>query len=235
MCCKFKRRGESVDDEPVVCIACRQQIECWLLCYNYGENAEEGFNRILEVECRIQALLLQGDDEPLLDSYVKIIKWANLSRPVHHVQNAQLARQSNRNAVLENLRVALLPDTSSSEAFKALLRIPEVGFASATKFLMFGDPTRYPVMDSKIARWIDPSLFDWQGECLSSTEMNRNAYDSWRNLTSEVAMALNEAGSQPEYARSAGMPVPAQWRPADVERAVFAQFDRGRRRTGECT
>jgi hypothetical protein len=232
MCCKFQRRGGTAPGESVICKKCRQLLESNLANYNYGADIAVGFEEVLVVEQRIHDLLLpNADDADLLDAFIQTVTWANLNRPANHVHQAEVVRQQHPELIVDLMRRALHQGTRTHESLQILDEIPRVGFATATKILMFSDPIHYPVLDSKIARWIEyhiPSVFKWTGtplsSALSSAESNRYEYCCWCELTREVAQAMNVAGSHPTYTPVVGEPIPEIWRASDVERAVFQQM-----------
>ena len=238
MCCQFGGRGTRIPAEPVVCEACRTNVETWLQAYEYprrNRDTNPAFCSVLTVEVRIHGLLAAGltnaQDADLLSAYVDVITWANLSHPVSHRTKAQAAIVAKRQQILDGLRSAL---TQRQVAIPAALRIldglPGVDFATATKFLMFLDPTRFPVLDSKIAHWIEnlppqPRTFTWTLELLKRGKLSSAAYQKWCVFAADVAGALNLMGSRPAYPQGAGATSPATWRPTDVERAVFQSMN----------
>ncbi len=238
MCCQFGGRGTRLPTEPVVCETCRTNVETWLQAYEYprrNRGTNPAFCSVLNVEVRIHGLLVAGltnaQDGDLLDAYVDVITWANLSHPVIHSATAQAAIVASRQQILGALRTALLPQPISvSAALSILDGLPGVDFATATKFLMFHDPTCFPVLDSKIAHWIEnlpprARTFTWTPELLKRGRASSAAYQRWCSFTADVAGALNMMGSRPAYPQGAGAPSPATWRPADVERAVFQSMN----------
>ena len=89
---------------------------------------------------------------------------------------------------------------------------------------MFLDPTRFPVLDLKIAKAFAnggfPPLaglgFDPSG--IRITRSNANAYEDWARWCREIAGLVNEDPASPRR----------DLRAVDVERALFTLADAGR-------
>ena len=96
-----------------------------------------------------------------------------------------------------------------------LRQFSQISFVS--KILMFLDPTRYPVLDLKLANaFAKLSFLPLQNLTFTEggipiTERNATAYDTWACWCREIATVVNEAPVSP----CRGV------RAVDVERAIF--------------
>lgn len=110
-------------------------------------------------------------------------------------------------------------------ALKALMGIPNLGMSFASKVLMFLDPSRAVIYDSKIAEKIARlAQLDrtWGSRVVSVglgyTKSKGSAYTSWCEFCIDTAAELNAKGST--WLETNGTKRP--WRAVDVERSIFA-------------
>ena len=184
------------------------------------------------VEKRIGRLMCSRDPAAVRDGLSNVLYWGWAQRPGRQRDRVRVFRdgvQPNDPRLVGFMNfVHSMPRASRSaaEQLHALkrLKLPQFSQMSfTTKILMFLDPSRFAVLDLKIARVAKQCGFPFMHELkiytgIPITRANAACYGRWASWCQETAAKVN------------GMPgAPCRdLRAVDVERAVFSLADLGR-------
>ena len=208
--------------------------------YDFATDKEICHGSMHAVEQDIQDLLCSGDTQKIKDGLSKVLYWGWAQKP----GRGKSWGKEFRNAELENklkgfvqLVQELEKRPKSCEALPGSellrnikkLRLPKFtyGISFVSKILMFLDPERYPVLDTRIAKlntmiaeaytnsFCSP-LHDLKlnnaGNSIPITGKNPAVYDTWACWCRQIAKVVN---ASPES------PCNHHFRAVDIERALF--------------
>ena len=191
------------------------------VAYDFTEGKELDHDSMLPVEQYIGTLLRSKDLSAVKDGLSNVLYWGYAQRPgwrdfkVRDFRNTipDPKREPKLDQFAQRVRSGRL-DLVNIKKLK-LRQFSQISFVS--KILMFLDPTRYPVLDLKLANaFAKLSFLPLQNLTFTEggipiTERNATAYDTWACWCREIATVVNEAPVSP----CRGV------RAVDVERAIF--------------
>ena len=202
--------------------------------WDFREERETRHESMSSVEECVGELLRSGDPGGIRDGLSNVLYWGHARQPgrrdfkVRDFRNAipggdpRLARFAE---LAESLEEPSPPATGRSGLLAVgRLRLRQFGQISfASKVLMFLDPTRFPVLDLRIAGAFANGGFSplaglgFGPGGIRITRSNANAYDDWARWCGNVAGLVNEEPASPRR----------DLRAVDVERALFTLVDSG--------
>ena len=196
--------------------------------YDFTEEKPLHHDNMLAVEQYIGTLLRSKDVSAVKDGLSNVLYWGYAQQPGRGDFKVSDFRKTipdpEREPKLDQF--AQLMRSGRSDLFNIkkikelkLRQFSQISFVS--KILMFLDPTRYPVLDLKIAKAFAKSSFlplqnlTFTTSGIPITKRNAIAYDTWACWCREIATVVNEA----PVSRCRGV------RAVDVERALFTLAD----------
>ena len=185
------------------------------------------------VEERVGELLRSGDPGSIRDGLSNVLYWGHARQPGRRdfkVRDFRRAVSEGDPGLAKFAEFARSLEESPAPAGRSgllavrRLRLRQFGQISfASKVLMFLDPTRFPVLDLKIARAFANGGFPplaglgFGPGGIPITRRNANAYGGWARWCGSVAGLVNEEPASPRR----------DLRAVDVERALFTLADSG--------
>ena len=194
--------------------------------YDFTEEKELRHASMLPVEQYIGTLLRSKDLSAVKDGLSNVLYWGFAGYPAR-LRDRRVSDfrktipDPERDPKLDQFAQLIRsgrPDLVNIKK-RQLCQFSQISFVS--KILMFLDPTRYPVLDLKIANAFAKSSFlplqnlTFAKGGIRITERNATAYDTWAYWCREIATVVNEAPVSP----CRGV------RAVDVERALFTLAD----------
>ena len=193
--------------------------------YDFTEEKELHHDSMLAVEQYIGALLRSKDLSAVKDGLSNVLYWGYAQQPGRRDFKVSDFRKTipdpERYPKLDQFAQLIRsgrPDLVNIKK-RQLCQFSQISFVS--KILMVLDPTRYPVLDLKIANAFAKSSFlplqnlTFAKGGIRITERNATAYDTWACWCRDIATVVNEAPVSP----CRGV------RAVDVERALFTLAD----------
>ena len=193
--------------------------------YDFTEEKELHHDSMLGVEQYIGALLRSKDLSAVKDGLSNVLYWGYAQQPGRRDFKVRDFRKTipdpERDPKLDQFAQLIRsgrPDLVNIKK-RQLCQFSQISFVS--KILMVLDPTRYPVLDLKIANAFAKSSFlplqnlTFAQGGIRITERNATAYDTWACWCRDIATVVNEAPVSP----CRGV------RAVDVERALFTLAD----------
>lgn len=204
------------------------------------------FSTTQSMEHYHQTMLRSIKDEQCVLGYLSVIYWGHYSgkngkslanRALGKVKLAKkgFARKSNgrteRILGVEDIGVAevatcireatdFLDSFSYNDAVIHLTRLPQLGFAFASKVCSFLQPDHCGVIDSVIARKFDEFDFNLNGgKYVRTSKINADKYMDYCGFLSKEAKILNDLGPDFMWRDLDGSL--CSWRAVDVERAIY--------------
>ena len=201
--------------------------------WDFRRATETRHESMSAVEERVGELLRSGDPGRIRDGLSNVLYWGYARQPgrrdskVRDFRNAVPEDDPGIAGVAELARsLAEPPAAAGRSGLLAVkkLKLRQFGQVSfASKILMFLDPTRFPVLDLKIARAFanggSPPLagLGFGPGGIPITRRNAHAYGDWARWCGTVAAFVNEEPASPRR----------DLRAVDVERALFTLVDSG--------
>ena len=193
--------------------------------YDFTEEKPIHHDSMLAVEQYIGTLLRSKDFSAVKDGLSNVLYWGYARQPIRDFRVSDFRKtipDPEREPKLDQF--AQLMRSGRSDLFQSIKKLQlrqfsQISFVS--KILMFLDPTRYPVLDLKIAKAFAKSSFlplqnlTFATNGIPITERNATAYDAWACWCREIATVVNGAPVSP----CCGV------RAVDVERALFTLAD----------
>ena len=193
--------------------------------YDFTEEKPIHHDSMLAVEQYIGTLLRSKDFSAVKDGLSNVLYWGYARQPIRDFRASDFRKtipDPEREPKLDQF--AQLMRSGRSDLFQSIKKLQlrqfsQISFVS--KILMFLDPTRYPVLDLKIAEAFAKSSFlplqnlTFATNGIPITERNATAYDAWACWCREIATVVNGAPVSP----CCGV------RAVDVERAIFTLAD----------
>ena len=193
--------------------------------YDFTEEKPIHHDSMLAVEQYIGTLLRSKDVSAVKDGLSNVLYWGYARQPIRDFRVSDFRKtipDPEREPKLDQF--AQLMRSDRSDLFKNIKKLQlrqfsQISFVS--KILMFLDPTRYPVLDLKIAKAFAKSSFlplqnlKFATSGIPITERNATAYGTWACWCREIATVVNEAPVSPFRGVRA----------VDVERALFTLAD----------
>lgn len=200
--------------------------------WDFEEERETRHDSMSSVEEGVGRLLRSGDPGRTRDGLSNVLYWGYARQPgrrdskVRDFRNAVPEDDPRLAGVAELARSPGEPPAAGRSGLLAVKRLKlrqfgQISFAS--KILMFLDPTRFPVLDLRIARAFASGGFApltglrFGPGGISITRSNANAYDDWARWCGSIAGLVNEEPASPRR----------DLRAVDVERAIFTLVDSG--------
>ena len=189
--------------------------------YDFTEEKELHHDSMLAVEQYIGALLRSKDLSAVKDGLSNVLYWGYAQQPGRRDFKVSDFRKTipdpERDPKLDQFAQLIRSGRPGLVNIKKrqLCQFSQISFVS--KILMVLDPTRYPVLDLKIANAFAKSSFlplqnlTFAQGGIRITERNATAYDTWACWCRDIATVVNEAPVSP----CRGV------RAVDVERALF--------------
>jgi hypothetical protein len=150
--------------------------------------------------------------------------WGKVTQVVEHTRNNLASSMDLWKAVQEFIRK---PGKSGLQKLREPLGF-KYGMAVPLTFVAFADPHSYPMIDRKVARWVNENLQKHSAGL--NTKLTRFKSADWKNTyyihDSDFDAYLNWVAWCREVAPILSNASPYQWRARDVEMAVWVAYDK---------